>query len=126
MLEMCGNGRPGSNASGVSTGKTWDWKYSSSLRLLAGVERRVVDDVDAGRLELGLEIREALARVLHEAPGALLHERQQLLRRVAVGGHLGHAGLDLLAQAGDAHHEELAEDGAEDADELDALEQRDC
>ena len=23
MLEMCGNGRPGSNASGVSTGKTW-------------------------------------------------------------------------------------------------------
>ena len=50
--------------------------------------------------------------------------RQQLLRRVAVGRRLGDAGLDLLPQAGDAHHEELAEDRADDADELDALEQR--
>ena len=33
------------------------------------------------------------------------------------------AGVDLLAQTRDADHEELAEDGGEDADELDALEQ---
>ena len=90
---------------------------------LPRVEVGVVDDVDAGRLELGPELAEALARRLHDAPGALLRERQQLLRRVAVGGRLGDAGLDLLPQAGDAHHEELAEDRADDADELDALEE---
>ena len=90
---------------------------------LPRVEVGVVDDVDAGRLELGPEVAEALARRLHDAPGALLREGQQLLRRVAVGRGLGHAGLDLLPQAGDAHHEELAEDRPDDADELDALEE---
>ena len=92
--------------------------------LLAGVQPRVVDDVDAGGVELGQKLRPDLARLAHDAAGALLHDRQQLLRRVAVGRDLGHARLDLLAQAGDADHEELAEDRADDADELHALEQR--
>ena len=91
---------------------------------LGGVEGPVVDHVDAGRVELGAQLAEAGARLFHEVPGALLDERQQLLRRVAVGGDLSDAGVDLLAQARDADHEELAEDGAEDADELDALQKR--
>ncbi len=92
--------------------------------LLRGVEIGVVDDVDAGGIQLGPELAEALARRLHDAPGALLGQREQLLRRVAVGRRLGDTGLDLLPQAGDAHHEELAEDRADDADELDALDER--
>src|SRR5665647_3569192 len=111
MLEMCGNGRPGSKASGVS-------------RLLGGVERSVVDDVDAGGVELRAQLAEAGARLLHEVPGALLDQRQELLRGVPLRRDLHDAGVDLLAQTGDADHEELAEDGAEDADELHALEQR--
>ncbi len=91
---------------------------------LPGIQAVVVDDVDAGRVELGPQVAEALAGRLHDAPGALLRDGQQLLRRVAVRGRLGHAGLDLLPQAGDAHHEELAEDRPDDADELDPLEQR--
>ena len=124
MLEMCGNGRPGSNASGVSTGNTLLLVVLAERGLLRGVQVGVVDDVDAGGLELGPELAEALARRLHDAPGALLRQREQLLRRVAVGRRLGDAGLDLLPQAGDAHHEELAEDRADDADELDALDER--
>ncbi len=90
---------------------------------LPGVEALEVDDVDPGRVELGPEVAEARARRLHDAPGALLRDGQQLLRRVAVRGGLADAGLDLLPEAGDAHHEELAEDRPDDADELDALEE---
>jgi len=91
---------------------------------LPRVEIRVVDDVDTLGLELGQELAEALAHMLHQAPGPLLDERQQALRRVTVGGRQGHPGLDLLAQARDAHHEELAEDRPDDTDELDPLQQR--
>ena len=50
--------------------------------------------------------------------------RELLGRRQAVGGRLGDAGLDLLLEAGDAHHEELVQVRAQDGEELDALEQR--
>ncbi len=84
MFEMCGNGRPGSNASGVRTGKTWSRSSSSSASRWAGVELGVVDDVDAGLVQLRQEVAEALARSFHDFPGTLLREGQQLLRRVAV------------------------------------------
>ncbi len=99
-------------------------KVCVESRLLGGVERSVVDDVDAGGVELRAQLAEAGARLLHEVPGALLDQRQELLRGVPVRRDLHDAGVDLLAQTGDADHEELAEDGAEDADELHALEQR--
>ena len=123
MLEMCGNGRPGVERQRREHREDLVLVVAPQRGALLRVEVGVVDDVDAGGLELGPELAEALARRLHDAPGALLREGQQLLRRVAVGGGLGDAGLDLLPQAGDAHHEELAEDRADDADELDPLEE---
>ena len=55
---------------------------------------------------------------------ALPHQRDLLLRRQAVARHGFPIGAQLLVQRGHADHEELVEIGADDREELHALEQR--
>ena len=88
------------------------------------VEPVVVDDVDAGVGELGQQIGVDLPSLPHELEGSLTGLRQGLGRRPAVAGALGHAGAHLLLETGDADHEELAQVGAHDAEELQTLEER--
>ena len=89
------------------------------------VELGEVVDVHAGRGELRQDVvRPGLARLAHEPVGELAAGDELLGRRHAVDREVGDAGLDLLAQAGDAHHEELAQVRAQDREELDALDQR--
>ena len=52
------------------------------------------------------------------------HQLDLLLRRQAVHGHAVALGAELLVQSRHANHEELVEVGADDREELDALEQR--
>ena len=84
----------------------------------------VVEDLDALVRERAPDVDVDGRVVRHEPERALADGRELLLGRPPVGGSGDLAGLDLLAQAGDAHLEELVEVAGEDRQELDPLEQR--
>ncbi len=67
---------------------------------------------------------EAVGQASAELEHALADQRDRLRRRAPVLAGVLHAGVDLVAQAGDAHHVELVEVRRVDRAELDALEQR--
>ena len=94
-------------------------------RALGFVELVEVVDVHAGLGELRHDLASpGVAGFVHELVGQRAAGDELLGGRHAVGRQVGDAGLDLLAQAGHADHEELAEVRAQDRQELDALEQR--
>ena len=122
---MYGKGRPSPTASGVSTGKIWRRKRSSSAALLlAHVD---ADDPDAlvGERRAQVELEAAAAR-----RSLCVRTTRRISSRVALGRAAVlqrglDAGLDLVVQAGDPHHEELVEVRRHDRAELHALQQGD-
>ena len=87
-------------------------------------DRRVLDQLDALRGERPADVHEDRRVVGDELEHALARGRELFLGGPAVGRAGDLAGLDLLAQAGHAHLEELVEVAREDRQELDPLEQR--
>ena len=124
-LEMCGNGCPGSNASGVSTG-------AISRSKMAGEKRREVvrvlgrfEEPDAVRRKLGPQrVGPALGLLVEHLPRSRAHQRELLLGRQPVGRDVLAVGAHLLLQHRHANHEELVEVGPDDGEELDAFEDR--
>ena len=127
LLSRCGNGWPGSMASGVSTGKIS--RRNTSCRCLRSASVR--------------SLRPRMTMPSRSRAGSTSSSRQAILRRRPSGATTwpmrsscsrggmrsapepnGDAGLHLLLQAADADHEELVEVGAEDGQELEPLQQR--
>ena len=96
LLRRCGNGWPGSIASGVSTGKMSVRKRSSRSGELGGRELLRADDDDAGPLERGdhLGVPEPVGDV-DERVRPLADGDELLVRREAVGRDLGDGALRL-------------------------------
>ena len=93
-------------------------------RLVVLGDGRVVDELDALGRERPADVDEDRRVVGDEVEDALAGGRQLLVGGAPVGRAGDLAGLDLLAQAGDADLEELVEVAGEDGQELDPLEQR--
>ena len=87
-------------------------------------DRGVVDQLDALRGERPADVDEDRRVVGDELEHALARGGELFVGGPAVGRAGDLAGLDLLAQAGDADLEELVEVAGEDGQELDPLEQR--
>ena len=123
---MYGNGRPGPTASGVSTGKIWRWKRSSSAARSLGVDARRRDDADAVLGERRAQLVVAAARAWRSMllAHALADRVERLARRAAVRRGVVDAGVDLVVQAGDADMKNSSRFEREDREELHALEQR--
>ena len=85
---------------------------------------RVVDQLHAFRGERPADVHEDRRVVGDELEHALARGGELLLGGPAVGRAGDLAGLDLLAQTGDADLEELVEVAGEDGQELDPFEQR--
>ena len=123
-FEMYGNGCPGSTASGVSTGKICDSKYSSISPHSAAREVAHAEETDVVRRGLVEKRREAAALHRAQARDLGVDRVELLLRGETVRRRQDDAGRDLTPQSRDANHVELVEVRAEDREELDALEQR--
>ncbi len=93
-------------------------------RLVVLRDRGVVEELDAFGGERPPDVDVDRGVVGDELEDARAGGRELLLGRAAVGRTGDAAGLDLLAQAGDADLEELVEVAREDRQELDPLEQR--
>ena len=126
-LEMYGNGRPSPTASGVSTGKIWRRKRSSSAaRSSRGDARRarrcaMPCSASCGRSSRSTQrVWRSLSarRCARGAVDRLLTARGRRRRGSSTPG------VDLVVQPGDADHEELVEVRGEDRGELHALQQR--
>ena len=88
-------------------------------------DRGVLDDLDALARRAPADVGPKIARVVgDELEDPLAGRRELLAGGPAVRRRATVAGLDLLAQAGDADLEELVEVAGEDRQELDPLEQR--
>ena len=123
-LEMCGNGCPGSNASGVRTGAISRSKVPGRGRPRRSSEYSVGS---RNRMPVRRELRPqrvgpAERLLVEHLPRPRPDERQLLLGRQAVGRDVFAVRAHLLLQHGDANHEELVEVGADDGEELDAFE----
>ena len=125
-LEMCGKGRPGSNASGVSTGKHLGLEVGAQPVRSSWSSCGVVQEVDARGGQRRHDLLVEVAPLLLTASAALRARIAASCSRGghAVGGRGGHAGGDLVLQPRNPDHEELVQVGAEDGQELDAFEQR--
>ena len=117
-------GRPGPTASGVSAGKIWSWKWRSTSRdssWLQSSQSTIRMPCSRG------PGRSAPARCASGGRRARARARDPL-ERLARGEPVGRrgvdAGVDLVVEAGHAHHEELVEVRRVDREELHALEQR--
>ncbi len=100
-------------------------EVARQLRALLAIELIEADDPDAvldeRRAQLTLEtVRQAVTKFAH----ALADPRDRLRGCETVLRGVLHAGLDLVLQAGDAHHVVLVEVRRVDRAELDALQQR--
>ena len=93
-------------------------------RLVMLRDRGVVEDLHPFLRERAPDIDEDGRVVGHQTERALPDGRQLLTRRPPVRRAGDLAGLDLLAEAGDAHLKELVEVVREDREELHTLEQR--
>ena len=93
--------------------------------LLRGEARAGATMKSPARRELGHELlAPGPVPLLDERMRARRHRRELLGREEPVGRGLGDAARDLLLQPGDPDHEELVEVRADDAEELEALEER--
>jgi hypothetical protein len=123
-LPRCGNGWPGSMASGVTMGRTVRWKCSSRNVSCAGVSSAGLSTTDSlggqHRLEL---IEEAPVLLVAQAARPLRDRGQGLGRGEAVrAGRPSPARCAL--EPGYADHEELVEVRADDREEFHPLEER--
>ena len=117
---MCGNGRPGSKASGVSTGYTTWRKYILHRAALAlRVNCAVIANLDAGFGQRGLQFAPGFIGIGHQP----LHLVANAIEQVGDGA-VERVGNRFLLQHGDADHEKLVEIGEQDGEKLDALDQR--
>jgi hypothetical protein len=92
---------------------------ADSVRVLLFFEKS-----DAGIGERGpQQILPARRLISHHLHGALADRHELLRHGQTVGRHLFEAGALALAEHRHTHHEELVEVGADDGEELDALEQ---
>ncbi len=122
-VEMYGNGWPGSTASGVRTGKISSRKRWRSASWCSGMAAYSTSSTPSAA-SVAADVHEDRRVVGHELEHALARGRELFLGGPAVGRAGDLAGLDLLAQAGHAHLEELVEVAREDGQELDPFEQR--
>ncbi len=102
-------------------------KNRSTKARSVGLSSSSRDPLDSALPELGHQLLvQQLILVRHQPVGPLLDPVKLLHRRQAVGGEvLGlEPGVELLLQPGDPDFEELVEVGADDGEELDALEER--
>ncbi len=80
----------------------------------------IVQNMDAGIVQLWQHILTPAGTVAGQLNGQLLADRQYLIRRRhAVGRHFAASSYDLAAQAGHADHEEFIEVRGEDSEEFD-------
>ncbi len=96
-----------------------------AVRILAlvFVEFVVAEDVDAVLRQFVAQLGVEPPPPHDELPGGLPDDGELLGRGQPVSREVTHPRLDLLFEAGDAHHVELGEVGTEDREELHALEQ---
>ena len=122
---MCGNGRPGSKASGVRTGKAVCAKILVGDGQLLLVQRGIIQDLNAGfgqrRQQL---IVQAFVRLGQQLLGLAADGHQLRSRMHPVGAYIQDSGVHLVDQAGHPHHEELVHVGADYGEKFDALQQR--
>ena len=91
------------------------------------VELVDADQADLVRRELGSQLPfEAVGQASAQREHALADQRDRLRGDAPVLSGGLHSSVDLLAQAGDAHHVELVEIGRVDRAELRPLDQRDA
>ena len=123
-FETNGNGCPGSNASGVSTGNTSRAEVVAQVRLDLRRPLVRVQEHDALVGELAPQGRPDRGLLVQHGVGDAAH-RLQLRRHVEpVRRMILDALAELPQRRRQADHEELVEVGAGDAEELDPLEQR--
>ena len=126
-FEMCGNGRPGSNASGVSTGKYGLVEVGSACRSLLLVQVRVIEHLDARSRQCAAS---ALAPALRCASTSSFFTSRRMATSCADGlipsGPVSASPLHLRQQPGHPDHEELVQVGADNRQELHALQQWIC
>ena len=84
----------------------------------------VVQDVDSRATQLNAKILVRAAAALEQGTGGIANELELLGGCQAIGGQIANTRRDLLLEAGHTHHVELGHVGAEDREELHALEQR--
>ena len=92
--------------------------------LLPAVQVGIAQEVNAGFLQIGQEIvLIAVTRLRQQLGNGFTNGRQLFGGGQAIEGKFRYAGGNLLLEAGDAHHEELIQVGADDRQKFDPLEQ---
>ena len=126
VAPACGNGWPGSIASGVSTGKTSCGSRRRQLRPLLGRElaRRAATRTPARSSPGPTSSRQTRYCSATSACARALMAASCSAGVMPSAAHLVDVARELLLQARDAHHEELVEVRGDDGEELQALEQR--
>ena len=123
-LGMNGNGCAGSMASGVSTGKTWVRKRSSSQSRSAFFRSPASTSTTPAAASVGAQRQPWRCWSLASCCHRLADAGKLLVRRQPVRALLGDALAHLTLQAGDAHHEEFVEVVGRDREKAHPFEHR--